>query len=137
MITLHAFLVLHRLKGEDEKGAPLAQMFFDLMFADMDRNLREMGAGDLGVGRRVKTMVSAFYGRVAAYENGLSGDDTGLADSLRRNLYRRAAVSDHAVEEMANYIRREVENLRQLPLDSFLTGSLSFGPPPQRESARQ
>ena len=50
MITLHAFLVLHRLKAEGEAAAPFAQAFFDLMFADMDRNLREMGAGDMGVG---------------------------------------------------------------------------------------
>ena len=41
------------------------------MFADMDRSLREMGVGDLRVGRRVKTMVKAFYGRAAAYDAAL------------------------------------------------------------------
>jgi cytochrome b pre-mRNA-processing protein 3 len=135
MITLHAFLVLHRLKSEDEQGEPLAQAFFDLMFADMDWNLREMGAGDLGVGRRVKTMVSAFYGRIAAYEKGLTDDAANLVDSLRRNLYRGATVPDHAVEQMADYVRREVENLSRLPFDSLTSGTLSFGPPPQRKPA--
>src|ERR1700752_3618558 len=66
LICLHAFLYLHRLKREGKRGAPLGQRFFDTMFADFDRSLREMGTGDLSVGREVKRMAQGFYGRVAA-----------------------------------------------------------------------
>ncbi|MEX2297639.1 MAG: ubiquinol-cytochrome C chaperone family protein, partial [Dongiaceae bacterium] len=75
LIALHGFLVMHRLKTEPGEGPPLAQALFDFMFADMDAALREMGAGDLGVGRRVKTMAKSFLGRVAAYEAGLADPD--------------------------------------------------------------
>ena len=68
MIALHAFLVLRRLKEEGADGAALGQALFDVIFSDMDRSLREMGAGDLGVGRRVKRMARGFYGRIAAYD---------------------------------------------------------------------
>ncbi|MGB1548449.1 MAG: ubiquinol-cytochrome C chaperone family protein, partial [Alphaproteobacteria bacterium] len=64
MLALHAFLVLYRLKRLD--ADELAQALFDMMFADMDENLREIGVGDLSVDKRVKRMVSAFYGRVVA-----------------------------------------------------------------------
>src|ERR1700753_3051744 len=67
LICLHAFLYLHRLKREDD-ATQLSQMFFDTMFADFDRSLREMGTGDLGVGKQIRRMVEAFYGRIAAYE---------------------------------------------------------------------
>ena len=40
------------------------------MFADMDQNLREMGVGDLAVGKRIKAMAKGFYGRLAAYDAG-------------------------------------------------------------------
>jgi cytochrome b pre-mRNA-processing protein 3 len=79
MIALHGFIVLNRLKLEKRDGSPLAeqlgQAIFDLMFADMDRNLREMGVGDLGIAKRVKALIKGFYGRIKAYEEGLSGVD--------------------------------------------------------------
>ena len=45
------------------------------MLADMDQDLREMGVGDLAVGKRVKGMAMAFYGRLAAYGAALRDDD--------------------------------------------------------------
>ena len=60
MVTLHAHLLLRRLKDGGAETAPLAQALFDVMFADMDASLREMGAGDLGVGRRVKQLATGF-----------------------------------------------------------------------------
>ena len=47
------------------------------MFADLDGSLREMGAADLGVGKRIKPMTEALNGRIQAY-------DAGLADRRRR-----------------------------------------------------
>ena len=78
MIALHMFLVLNRLKAEHEATAEFSQALFDAMFADLDRGLREMGATDMGVGKRVKEMAKGFYGRIAAYEKGLEGDDQTL-----------------------------------------------------------
>ena len=41
----------------------LSRLLLECLFDDMDRNLREMGVGDMGVGKRVKTMSrAAFYG---------------------------------------------------------------------------
>ena len=58
LLSLHAFLLIHGLTGE-HAGPRLAQAVFDAMFSDMDINLREMGVGDLGVGRRVRAMWEA------------------------------------------------------------------------------
>ena len=94
VICLHAFLYLRRLKGEAAPAAAVGQLFFDLMFADFDRSLREIGTGDLSVGRQVKRMAEAFYGRIRAYEDGLAGDDSALGAALARNLYGTATVSE-------------------------------------------
>ena len=100
MIALHAFLLLRRLKAERQRTATLAQDFFDLMFADLDRNLREMGIGDTGIGKRVKAMAQSFYGRIAAYDAGLADGDAALGDPLivkRRSnfFYRKGIVCMH------------------------------------------
>jgi cytochrome b pre-mRNA-processing protein 3 len=90
LIGLHVALLIHRLRGDpDPAGAALAQAVFDAMFADMDVNLREMGIGDMVVGKRVKRMWEAFHGRARAYEAAVeAGDRTAFAAALMRNLWR-------------------------------------------------
>ena len=85
LLLLHVFMLMHRLDHE----ADAKQELFDLMFADMDRSLREMGVGDMSISRKIKPMISAFYGRGQAYQRALDADDTTLAATLRRNLYWR------------------------------------------------
>ena len=95
MVALHAHLLLRRLR-DGGPAADLAQALFDVMFADMDASLREMGAGDLGVGRRVKQMATAFYGRMAAYDAGLASSETragAAAQPLRHGLARQPLES--------------------------------------------
>jgi cytochrome b pre-mRNA-processing protein 3 len=128
VICLHAFLYLHRLKSEPDV-AGVGQRFFDAMFADFDRSLREIGTGDLSVGRQVTRMAEAFYGRVRAYEQGLDGDDAAMEAALGRNLYGTATASPDRVERMVAYIRREVARLAGEPASALLAGSVSFGAP--------
>lgn len=128
VICLHAFLYLHRLKGEPD-AAGVGQRFFDAMFADFDRSLREIGTGDLSVGRQVTRMAEGFYGRVRAYEQGLDGDNAAMEAALERNLYGTAPASLDRVERMAAYVRREAARLAGEPASALIAGSVSFGVP--------
>ena len=130
LIVLHLFLLLQRLKGLQSPAAELGQGVYDVMFADMDRNLREMGVADLGVGKHVKRMVRAFHGRAAAYEMGLAADDAELEAALRRNLYGTTTPSSAEVALMAAYLRREAGNLAAQPTQALLAGAVHFGPAP-------
>jgi len=95
MIVLHAVLVFRRLRETGEAGKHFNQLVFDILFDDMDAGLREMGAGDLSVGKRIREMGEAFYGRASAYEPALeAGDEDTLALVLERNLF--AADDDDA-----------------------------------------
>ena len=138
MIALHVFLVLRRLKVEGPAARPLAAGLVDRLFADLDRSLREMGAGDLGVGRRVKTMAKAFYGRVAAYEAALvSPEDGALNGALARNLYGTVAPLPDAVATIARHVRNEAASLARQPLAAFEAGRVAFSAPPARFGAER
>lgn len=133
MIALHMFLVLQRLKsaGEDEA----AQELFDTMFADMDQSLREMGAGDLGVGRRVRAMAEGLYGRIAAYEAGLAGSDAELAAALRRNLFGtlpEPGPDAATLQSLSAYLRDAAGRLGRQPAAALVAGSPEFPPTPER-----
>ena len=74
VLCLCVSLVMYRLRkivrqqGDASQSAQdISQKLYDIMFADMDLTLREMGVGDLGVAKRVKIMSEAFAGRLAAY----------------------------------------------------------------------
>lgn len=130
MIVVHAFLLLRRLKNEPSDVKNLPQVFFDTMFGDMDRSLREMGAGDLGVGRRVKAMAKSLYGRMAAYERGLAGPSGELDEALARNLYGTVQADPTHVAAMATYMRQEVRGLEQQSGADLMSGQVVFGDVP-------
>ncbi len=129
LVVLHAFLVLHRLKDE-AVAADFAQSLFDLLFLDMDASLREIGVGDLGVGRRIKTMAKGFYGRAAAYEEGLATSPEKLAAALGRNLYGTVTAEAALTAVMAGYLQREAAALAARETADLMAGELVFGPPP-------
>jgi len=128
LVCLHAFLYLHRLKGLAEAAA-VCQEFFDAMFADFDLSLRELGTGDLSVGRQVTRMAEAFYGRIHAYEEGLAGDDAALTAALARNLYGTASPDPAQLDRMAAYLRRETARLAEQPVAPLIAGTIGFGEP--------
>jgi cytochrome b pre-mRNA-processing protein 3 len=129
LICLHAFLYLHRLKSEGAPAAELGQRFFDTMFADFDQSLREIGTGDLSVGRQIKRMAEAFYGRVRAYEDGLAADDVGLRAALARNLFGTAQASEEQLSRLAAYLRRGTIDLARQEAASLCAGNVVFGAP--------
>ena len=129
LICLHVFLYLRRLKGERPPAVALAQHFVDTMFADFDRSLREIGTGDLSVGRQIRRMAEAFYGRVRAYDEGLQGSDAQLSAAFGRNLYGTAAATPEQLARMAAYLRREAAHLGAQQAAVLFAGTVVFGAP--------
>jgi cytochrome b pre-mRNA-processing protein 3 len=125
LLLLHILMVMRRLGAEIK----VKQQLFDLMFADMDRSLREMGVGDMSVGKKIKPMISAFYGREQAYEKALGESDAALQDVLNRNLYAAAAIEPDILRQMAGYVRRSILALEKQPLPDLVSGHVEFMAP--------
>jgi cytochrome b pre-mRNA-processing protein 3 len=126
MVALHAFLLFRRLKGHGEKAGAVAQSVYDVMFGDFDASVRELGAQDLGVGRRIKFMTEAMNGRFAAYEGGLAGGPNTLELALKRNLYGTAEPHDDVLKRMTEYVRKADAGLAGQPVDQLMRGVLNF-----------
>lgn len=135
LIVLHAALVMRRLRaageGDAAEAKEVAQALFDLMFADMDQNLREIGVTDTSVGKRVKQMVRAFYGRAAAYEEALNAGGAGLAEALRRNLYGTVEgdLPPHLPAAMARHLMAQEVHLAAQDAAGPMAGRVTFRPP--------
>ncbi|MFD1197493.1 ubiquinol-cytochrome C chaperone family protein [Brucella gallinifaecis] len=139
MLSLHIFLVLHRMKGENSSLMPLAQDIADEFFKDVDHSLRELGIGDQGVPKRMKKLARMFYGRVSSYGAALDNNDkSALAAALTRNIQPdlefwpyshhlseyvfacrdQLATTDDGVLAEGNISYMNVEDMAFMPIDT-------------------
>jgi cytochrome b pre-mRNA-processing protein 3 len=120
LVALHAWLMLELL-GSDPA---VSQALVNEIFVQFDEALRDLGTGDVGMNRRLKTMAGAFYGRLQAYRNASTQQD--LAQAIRRNLYRGALDRQPEADALAAYAMRSRSHLANL--DS--AGGVEFAPLP-------
>lgn len=120
LVGIHAFLLIRRLSME-KVGIPVSQALFDAMFNDMDVNLREIGVGDLSVGKKVRAMWEAFHGRAHAYAEAMKIGPESLADALERNIWpgeqQRLAASN-----LARLVYTQDAHLQRQELAVLLSG---------------
>ncbi len=107
-------------------GKSFSQLLFDHMFADFDESLREMGVGDLSVGKRVREMAEAFLGRVTVYEKGLNYKGHELEAALLRNVYRGVDPGREIKGRLAIYARSLDLKLETESWQTILNGELQF-----------
>jgi cytochrome b pre-mRNA-processing protein 3 len=129
LVCLHAFLLVRRLQREEEPGPALAQAVFDAMFSDMDISLREMGVGDLSVGRRVRAMWEAFNGRALAYDAALTaGDAAALEAALVRNVWRGEAPANGCAAALVRLVMAQAALLDGQDFAALAAGGVAFRP---------
>lgn len=127
MLCLHISLLMGRLRMLPEGvHKQLNQELFDRFFADMDFTLREMGVGDLGVGKRIRKMSEAFMGRLSAYTESLEKNDkTELALALARNIRRTHDCNDRD-RRMADYVLESRDRLSAVSDNEMQAGTVDL-----------
>jgi cytochrome b pre-mRNA-processing protein 3 len=123
-LILHMFLVMRNLSAQHED---IKQGLMDFMVSDLDRTLREMGVGDVGVVKRMKYFMEAFYGRVKIYEAALHHDDKKeILRALDRNLYGATSTDLAKLQLMREYIETQSTALAAWSAQDIEAGHLPF-----------
>jgi cytochrome b pre-mRNA-processing protein 3 len=105
VLTLHVILLIDRLGDLGAEATATSQALFDAYLSDLDGALREMGVGDLAVGKRMRSLGRAFYGRATAYRAAFASlpDRTALQDLISRTILadqdtaNGGALADYAI----------------------------------------
>ena len=120
LYTLHVLLLILRLRDEGPTGADAAQDLFDTYASALDNTLRELGVGDVSVGKKMRKLGEALYGRMSAYESAiLAGDEDALALALTRNIMEAEAVT-LGMRTLAGYAMRTRASLSEQPFDGVM-----------------
>ena len=126
-LSLIVALVMRKLKTLDDDGKALSQELFDSMFADMDLSLREMGAGDIGVSKRVRAMAEAFMGSLESNVYAIDNNDQKyFSSALNRYLFRGNETIDSLDNGLVDYLFALVKEIDNLPSEQILPGKLDI-----------
>ncbi|MBM6576320.1 ubiquinol-cytochrome C chaperone family protein [Microvirga sp. SRT01] len=115
-------MVLIRLEREPagaEPSARLTERFVD----DMDAQLRQIGIGDITVGKHIGKMMAALGGRLGAYRDTVAGPP--FEEALVRNLYRGEAPAPAALAHVTFELRALLDGLGDVPIARMLAGELA------------
>jgi cytochrome b pre-mRNA-processing protein 3 len=119
LYTLHVLLLNMRLREDGERGADAAQQLFDTYVSALDHTLRELGVGDISVGKKMRKLGESLYGRMTAWEGALQvGDEAALAASLARNVYETEGSA--AAAALAAYALASRRSLAAQPFDTVV-----------------
>jgi len=131
VVGLHAALLLRHLRTAGRAGQAVGQALFDRMFADMDESLRELGVGDLSVGKYVKRLARNFYARIAALDEALASGGTAPFEALlQTNVYHGGPEPSAAqLRALACYLIELDHGLAERPPAPLLQGDVVFHAP--------
>ena len=117
MISLILALVLHRIDQDPEQaraGVELTELFVD----DMDGQMRQIGFGDMVVGKQIGRMVGALGGRLGAYRAADGSDE--LRAALVRNLWRGKEPPAAGLAHVMARVAAQRAALAATPVDTLV-----------------
>lgn len=121
MLATVVAMVLMRLES-DPAGADPAARLTECFVRDMEGQLREIGLGDVGIGKEMGKLVGALGGRLGALRDGFAAGS--IREALVRNLYRGEAPGEATLAHVEAELTRLAEGLAATPLDALMGGRL-------------
>ncbi|MEW4468334.1 ubiquinol-cytochrome C chaperone family protein [Parasphingorhabdus sp. JC815] len=130
MIAAILCAVLIRLEHPEDMGQEIAQKtawLTELFVTDMEGQLRQIGIGDMIVGKHVGNMMSALGGRLGAYREALNygPDIKATKEALTRNLYRGEAPEPDALDFTASKFAGFYARLSDTAIDQIIAGNIA------------
>lgn len=129
LILLHLFIIDFWFSRTDQHVL-LRRALQELLITDIDRSLREMGVGDMSVGKQMKSVGAALLGRLQSYKLAFEQADDEqsteieLIEIISRNIGGIANPTD--AKALANYLILQMKSLAERnPLD-WASGRLIF-----------
>lgn len=122
MVAAVLAMVLLRLEEDQQAAGQLSASLAECFVDDMDGQLRQLGIGDITVGKHIGKMMGMLGGRLGAYRDGLAAG--ALDAALIRNLYRGEAPAPPALAHTAESLIALRSALVGMSIDTLRAGKL-------------
>ena len=114
LIVLHFFFIHDALFRKGTLEEKVYNEILSIMYKDFDLNLREIGVGDLSVGKKIYQMSEAIAGRIKAYTDAKSNKKL-LSSSLLRNIYGKSSknIDKKTATIMVDYFMSSLKKIKK------------------------
>ena len=112
--------------NRDKNYKKFSQDMFDLVFNEIELNMRELGYGDVSVNKNMKFLVKAFYNILLKCENYSELTAKNKKIFLFKYLTSNANISNKLDHYLIEYFNQFQAFCFDLDLDSVLRGDLKF-----------
>mmetsp|Transcript_14002 Transcript_14002/g.16954 ORF Transcript_14002/g.16954 Transcript_14002/m.16954 type:complete len:311 (-) Transcript_14002:420-1352(-) len=132
LMTLHMWMVLHRLRAMGPGAKNYQQALYDSFMEDLEMRVYNKGVR-VRVSKWLKEFEEVFYGSTAAYDKAVQelGDGSSKSVKLRvalhRNVYAFEGKETAGPEILVRYVRRELQSLFLTPNENIIKGHIRFG----------
>lgn len=123
VLSCHIALALLRLEELEEAGRLAAARLTEVFVTDMKDQARQIGIGDIIVGKYMGKMMSALGGRLEAFRT-QAHEEAGLRAALVRILYHHAAPDAAALAACSTRMQAVRAALAAASLEELMAGAL-------------
>lgn len=128
VIMLHLALCEHFLAGVED-AMPLRRAVQELLVKDMDRSLRELGIGDMSIGKQMKKVGAGLIGRLKSYESAIDLKDKdstkkAVGAIIERNI---EGSDDQSAQELAGYFWQQLNSIDAIDRRGWTVDTNIFG----------
>jgi cytochrome b pre-mRNA-processing protein 3 len=117
MVAALLSLTLIRLEREGDAAKAETVLLTEIFIDDMEGTIRQLGIGDMMVGKQVGRMVSALGGRLSAFR----GDITG---AVRRNVFHDAPPTPEAEALVCTRLSAFRDAMAAIPAEQIIKGEV-------------
>jgi len=123
MVAALLALLLLRLEQEKQAAGRASALIAEIFIDDMEGSVRQLGIGDLMVGKHVGKMMSALGGRIGAFRTAIENGES-FQPAVRRNIFHDAPPPGEAETLVTARLKAFHESLGSLALKDILRGRL-------------
>tara|TARA_B100000029_G_C17362981_1_gene883199 strand:+ start:419 stop:943 length:525 start_codon:yes stop_codon:yes gene_type:complete len=128
LIFIHMSFLFIKIK-QDTNGyvyKDFYQKMFDLIFKNIEINMREIGYGDVTVNKKMKLLVRLFYNILLKCELYKSKNHLFKHSFLKQHLAVKRGLKDNNNHDLIRYFDKYQSFCIDLAPDSVLKGELNF-----------
>ena len=123
MISAVLALALIRLEQDEERTREASVLLAELFIEDMEGSIRQLGTGDVVVGKHIGKMMGALGGRLSAFRARVA-EEADFTEPVTRNIFHDAPPSPEAVAFVSSRLRSFYTGLEAMPVEAILAGEL-------------
>ena len=128
LIFVHISFLFIKIKNysQNHKYRTFCQKIFDLIFTNIEQNMREIGYGDVTINKNMKFLVKNFYNILLYCENYNKKDENSKNLFFVKYLEQKKNQKSSNNKHLIDYFDKYQAFCFDLSLDNVLKGGLNF-----------